>query len=93
MSQAIAYLDCHAGISGDMFLGALLDAGLSFESLRQALTALALSNYELTCEPFSDKGIRGTRFTVRLSGKQPARHLADIKNILESSSLAPRVRE
>lgn len=93
MSQAIAYLDCHAGISGDMFLGALLDAGLSFESLRWALTALALDGYELACEPFSDKGIRGTRFAVRLSGKQPVRHLADIKNILDSSSLAPRVRE
>src|SRR5579885_736873 len=93
MSQAIAYLDCHAGISGDMFLGALLDAGLSFESLRQALTALALSNYELTCEPFSDKGMRGTRFNVRPGGKQPVRHLADIRAILDASALAPRVRE
>jgi uncharacterized protein (TIGR00299 family) protein len=93
MSQAIAYLDCYAGISGDMFLGALLDAGLSFESLRQALSALALSDYELTYEPFSDQGIRGGRFVVQLSGEQPERHLSDIQNILESSSLAPRVRE
>jgi uncharacterized protein (TIGR00299 family) protein len=93
MSQTIAYLDCQAGISGDMFLGALLDAGLSFESLRQALAALALSDYELACEPFSDKGIRGRRFVVQLSGEQPTRHLSGIKSILEASSLAPRVRE
>lgn len=94
MPQLIAYLDCHSGISGDMFLGALLDAGLSFESLRGALAALPLSDYQLTHEPFSDKGIRGTRFDVQLpANEQPTRHLADIKQILTASTLSPRVRE
>ena len=93
MSQAIAYLDCYSGVSGDMFLGALLDAGLSLESLRQALAAFDLGDYELTCESFSDKGIRGTRFNVRPVDEQPVRHLADIKSILDASTLAPRVRK
>lgn len=35
----IAYLDCFSGISGDMLLGALLDAGLSLDNLRADLTA------------------------------------------------------
>ncbi|MEO7019433.1 MAG: nickel pincer cofactor biosynthesis protein LarC [Ktedonobacteraceae bacterium] len=95
MSQIIAYLDCHSGISGDMFLGAMLDAGLAFGDLRQALTALPLSDYQLTCEPFSDKGIRGSRFDVQIvsEAEQPTRHLADIQAILGTSTLPPRVRE
>ncbi|MGD9032444.1 MAG: DUF111 family protein, partial [Desulfobacteraceae bacterium] len=43
----IAYLDCFSGISGDMLLGALLDAGLDFEALRKALGTLPLDGYSL----------------------------------------------
>ncbi|HEU5383953.1 MAG TPA: nickel pincer cofactor biosynthesis protein LarC [Ktedonobacteraceae bacterium] len=94
MSQVIAYLDCHSGVSGDMFLGAMLDAGLAFEDLRQTLAALPLSDYQVQYEPFSDKGIRGSRFAVLLtSEQQPTRRLADIQAILHASTLAPRVRE
>lgn len=94
MPQTIAYLDCHSGISGDMFLAALLDAGLSFEELRVALATLPCGDYQLICERFSDKGIRGTRFDVQLSAQeQPTRHLADIQAIVQASALSPRVRE
>src|SRR5258708_23842909 len=64
----IAYLDCYSGISGDMFLGALLDlnAGFSLDSLKTALAALPLQGYQLKLEPFQDKGIRGSRFDVAL---------------------------
>lgn len=94
MTQVIAYLDCHSGISGDMFLGAMLDAGLAFEDLQRALAALPLSGYQLSCERFSDKGIRGSRFDVQLSAaEQPARHLSDIVTILQNSPLDPGVRE
>ncbi|MDD5492360.1 MAG: DUF111 family protein [bacterium] len=41
----IAYLDCSNGISGDMFLAALLDAGLDIASLRQELAKLPISGY------------------------------------------------
>jgi len=40
MVQKIAYLDCYSGISGDMFLGAMLDAGLSLDTLKTSLAAL-----------------------------------------------------
>lgn len=94
MSQVIAYLDCHSGISGDMFLGALLNAGLAFEDLRLALAALPFGDYQLSCESFMDKGIRGSRFDVQLtSAQQPTRHLADIQAILHASTLSPRVRD
>lgn len=95
MPQVIAYLDCHSGISGDMFLGAMLDAGLEWETLRHMLTTLPISAYHLTCEPYADKGIRGSRFDVQLLAepKQPTRHLADIVAILHAATLPPRVRE
>jgi uncharacterized protein (TIGR00299 family) protein len=76
-----------------MFLGAMLDAGLEFPALQQALTALPLTDYQLTCQPFSDKGIRGSRFDVQLTAEQPTRHLADIQTILRTSTLPPRVLE
>jgi pyridinium-3,5-bisthiocarboxylic acid mononucleotide nickel chelatase len=94
MSQLIAYLDCHSGISGDMFLGAMLDAGFSLETLRQALAGLPISGYELKLEQFQDKGIRGARFDVILAEQeQPARHFTDIVSLLQAATLPPRVRE
>ena len=42
-----AYLDCFSGISGDMFLGALLDAGLTFDELEKTLATLPLEGYGL----------------------------------------------
>jgi len=96
MAQAktIAYLDCHSGISGDMFLGAMLDAGLSLDTLREALAGLPITGYQLTLEPFHDRGIRGSRFNVLVEGlAQPVRHLADIVALLDASTLSPRVRQ
>lgn len=94
MQQIIAYLDCHAGISGDMFLAALLDAGLPFEELRSALAMLPIDGYQLAREPFTDKGIRGSRFVVQLTAPdQPARHLADIRAIVRAAPLSETVRE
>ncbi|MBO0791961.1 MAG: nickel pincer cofactor biosynthesis protein LarC [Ktedonobacteraceae bacterium] len=94
MAQRIAYLDCHSGISGDMFLGALLNAGLPLETLREQLALLPVTGYQLKLEPFEDKGIRGARLDVALDQQdQPHRHLSDIETILRSSGLPERVRE
>lgn len=94
MAEKIAYLDCHSGLSGDMFLGAMLDAGLSLDTLKEALASLPITGYQLTVEPFHDKGIRGTHVNVVLSEQeQPQRHLADIASILHRSSLSPTIRD
>jgi uncharacterized protein (TIGR00299 family) protein len=94
MDQYIAYLDCHSGVSGDMFLGAMLDAGFSFETLKEAVKSLPISGYDLQLERFEDKGIQGSRFSVNLHEKhQPTRHLADIVSLVNASSLPQRVRE
>ena len=99
MQELIAYLDCHSGISGDMFLGALLDldAGFSLDFLKNALAGLPLQGYELRLEPFQDKGILGSRFDVVLSEQDThfphMRSLSDIVSLLDASSLSPKVRE
>src|SRR5579864_5277245 len=94
MTQKIAYLDCHSGVSGDMLLGSLLDASLSFETLRTALSVLPLEGYDIKHTPFQDQGITGSRFEVILSNhKQPARGYSEIVALLQSSDLPPAIRE
>jgi uncharacterized protein (TIGR00299 family) protein len=93
MAQVIAYLDCYSGISGNMFLGAMLDAGLGLDTLKHALTGLPLTGYELVLERFQDKGIQGSRFDVVIREQQQTRHLSDIVTLLEASTLSSRVRE
>jgi hypothetical protein len=94
MSAKIAYLDCHSGISGDMFLGAMLDAGLPLDTLRDSLAALPVEGYQLQYEPFLGQGILGARFEVVLTEQeQSARSFTDIVALLQASSLSPFVRE
>lgn len=91
--MALAYLDCFSGMSGDMFLGALLDAGLSFERLQVGLAALRLEGYRLALESYTDKGIRGQRFSVLVTETpQPERHLGEIKALITASQLPEAVQ-
>ncbi len=60
------YLDAFAGVSGNMFLGALLDAGFPFEVLKEELQKLELGAYELVYKPVSKNGIEATYFDVVL---------------------------
>jgi uncharacterized protein (TIGR00299 family) protein len=94
MADRIAYLDCHSGISGDMFLSAMLDAGLPLDTLRNSLAALPVEGYEIKQEPFIDQGIRGTHVEVVLTEQeQPTRSFTDIAALLQASSLSPFVRD
>ncbi len=61
-----AYLDCFSGLSGDMFLGSLLDAGLSFDQLKQCLQTLPFHGYDLELRREMRSQISGTRFMVHL---------------------------
>jgi pyridinium-3,5-bisthiocarboxylic acid mononucleotide nickel chelatase len=67
----VLYFDGFSGVSGDMILGAFLDAGLPFDDLRQALGTLALSGYAIGSERVLRAGISATRFIVRENGAAP----------------------
>jgi hypothetical protein len=58
------YLDCFAGISGDMFIGALLACGLDFAHLKRELAKLSLTGYELTLDTVDRSGIAAQKFDV-----------------------------
>nr|BBH95280.1 UPF0272 protein [Thermogemmatispora argillosa] len=90
----IAYLDCYSGISGNMFIGAMLDAGLSWESLQGLLALLPVEGYQLRREVVKQGGIQGQRFEVVLENpEQPERHWSEIRRLLEQAPLPARVRE
>lgn len=64
------YLDIFSGISGDMFIGALLDLGVSFPALEKALATLGLEDYHLHTRRGEKACIAGTKFDVHLSSDQ-----------------------
>ncbi len=89
--MTLAYFDCFSGASGDMIVGALLDAGLSLQALKGELARLKLGGYEVSAEKVRRAGLAGTKFTVSVdSGEQPHRCLGDIVAIIESAGLAGR---
>ena len=95
MSQPaiIAYADCFSGISGDMFLAALLDAGLPETVLQEQLALLQLALPSMTMTTVRDGALRATRLTVTPEADQPHRSWATIRQIIQASNLAPRIQE
>ncbi|HEV2238417.1 MAG TPA: nickel pincer cofactor biosynthesis protein LarC [Ktedonobacterales bacterium] len=90
----VAYFDCFSGISGDMLLGALLDAGASLERVRAGLATLPITGYELATRPAEAHGLRGTVARIRLADQRADhRGLPAIEAIIGAGTLPERVRE
>lgn len=87
------FFDCFSGISGNMILGALLDAGLSEEDLRGAITALPIDNYEIKISRVNKLGINAVYVDVISGENHPHRHLRHINDIILQSSLPEQVKE
>jgi uncharacterized protein (TIGR00299 family) protein len=87
-------IDCFSGASGDMLLGALLDAGVSLDALRAGLAGLAVGGWTLSAEPARQHGLGGTRALVTLSqADQPHRCLSDVLAIVLSGGLPDEVAQ
>ena len=88
----IAYFDCISGASGDMILGALVDAGLPFERLQNDLALLKLDGYQLQARPVVKNGFKATKVDVLVSEDVPERHLKEILTQVESSQVPETIK-
>lgn len=89
----VAYLDCFSGVSGDMLLGALLDAGLSLADLRGVLAGLPLDGWTLGAQKVKRAGIAATHAVVDVRDEQPARTLGDVLAVIAGSRLPEADKE
>ncbi len=91
----VLYFDCFSGISGDMTIGALLDAGLPFDALKDALGSLALTDCEVSVRRVQRAGVAAAKFIVNdsSSNAHPHRHLAGIFKLIDRSALSAEGRD
>jgi len=87
------YFDCFAGASGDMILGAMVGAGLDPNYLREQLSLLPVDGFRINFETVNRSGLSATYARVETAHEHKHRHLADIKKIIESSSLSESVKQ
>ncbi|MGO9137763.1 MAG: nickel pincer cofactor biosynthesis protein LarC [Syntrophales bacterium] len=88
----IAYFDCFSGVSGDMILAALIDAGADLHKLELELSKLKISGFTLKAEKTTRKGISGTKFFVDADDNHTERHLSDIEKIMDKSDLGDEIK-
>jgi uncharacterized protein (TIGR00299 family) protein len=89
----IAYFDCFSGISGDMVLGALVDAGADLGQLEGELRRLLVSGWKLSAEKVKRRALFATHVKVETHEHHPHRSLSEIREMIEKAGLAPRAAE
>ncbi len=89
----LAYLDCLSGISGDMTLGALVDAGVPLDTLQAGISSLGLPHCELVAEEVTRKGFRATKVHVRHEPEHAHRHLHHITDMIDASALSAKQKD
>ena len=87
----ICYLDAFSGISGDMTVGALIDAGADSAALVQSLEALG-TGASFRVEKTTRRGIAASKFHVDTNTGKVHRHLKNILELIDKSSLSQRVK-
>jgi hypothetical protein len=89
----IGYLDCFAGVAGDMWVGALVDAGVRLDDLAAAVASLGLPGVRLRAERVRRAGLAGCRFVVEgAAAAQPERHLDEVLAIVARAAVPDGVR-
>jgi pyridinium-3,5-bisthiocarboxylic acid mononucleotide nickel chelatase len=88
----LIWIDASAGIAGDMFVGALLDAGGSFEALQKGLSTLNINEYTISCRKLKRAGLAATKFSVNDTSPEPGdrhgTHLSQILSLIEGSRIS-----
>ncbi|MGA8144622.1 MAG: nickel pincer cofactor biosynthesis protein LarC [Candidatus Acidiferrales bacterium] len=89
----IAYFDCFSGISGDMVLGALVDAGANLRQIESELRKLGLENWSISAEKVKRGAIFATHVKVATQEDHHHRGLSIILKRIDDARLAPRAAE
>jgi len=89
----IAYFDCFSGISGDMVLGALVDAGCELDLIEAELRRLPIRGWSISAEKVTRGSLSATRVKVESSEHHPHRSLDTILKLINQSELSPRVTD
>ena len=87
----LAYFDCFSGISGDMTLGALVDAGCNLAEIEAHLRRLPVSGWTISAEKVSRRGFRATHVKVEFSDPQKHRSLSAILQLIEGAGLPSQI--
>jgi uncharacterized protein (TIGR00299 family) protein len=89
----VAWWHCLAGASGDMSLGALVDAGVPLETIQSAIDAVGVEPVELSREPVTRQGVSATRIDVRTEASSVIRTWGNIRSLLEEAPLPEPTRK
>ena len=92
--MTLLHFDCFSGASGDMILGALVDAGLPFKDLVHGLKSVSIDTYDLKCKTVMRGGLTATKVEVVVrDGFRSPIPLSRIQRIIASSQLPPGVKD
>jgi uncharacterized protein (TIGR00299 family) protein len=89
----LAHFDCFSGISGDMTLGALVDAGANLAALEAELRCLDLSGWQISADKVKRGALFATQVKVASSEHHHHRGLTEILRLIDRAELAPRVKD
>jgi uncharacterized protein (TIGR00299 family) protein len=89
----IGWIDASSGASGDMLLGALVDAGVPSKVLQKAVDAVSPEPVTLTVHQVRRNGLRATRCEVQAPASSVTRTWTDVAALIGSSPLDPAVRD
>lgn len=89
----IAFFDCFSGVSGDMMLGALVDAGADPLALEEGINSLPIEPVKIRASKRVVMGIRSTDISVVCAPSQRVRNFAEVERLLTNSSLSPGIIE
>ncbi len=91
--MTLAYLDCPSGISGDMTLGALVDAGADLAAIQAGIDSLGLPSCRLVASDVKRQAFRGLQISVEFAPEHTHRHLHHITAMIDRSRLSARQKE
>ena len=89
----IAYFECASGISGDMTLAALVDAGADLATIQAGIDSLSLPDCRLVAREANKQGFRALQITVEHAPEKAHRHLHHITAMIDRGQLTPRASD